>query len=234
MKLWVTLLITSAIAASGAIAVARAERVPNPTWFDTTKRCASKHPCLAANNTEGPGMVGSSHQGPGIMGNSSTGAGVFANGDYGYGVYAYSANNDAIYADGNVQVTGEIYTGGSCKNGCTKTRQQMSFAARASQPMIDDVGEAALRDGVAHVALAADFANAIDTSKPYVVLLTPEGDASLYVAIRTARGFEVRQIGFGHSSISFAYRIVAKPYAASDERLPFRTVKDRSAPSVGR
>jgi hypothetical protein len=108
----------------------------------------------------------------------------------------------------------------------------LSFAARTSQPTIDDVDEATLHAGVAHVALAADFANAIDKRKPYLVLLTPEGDASLYVANRTTRGFDVRQVGGGHSSVSFVYRIVAKPYAVPDERLPFKTVKDYSPTST--
>ena len=85
---------------------------------------------------------------------------------------------------------------------------EASFAARTTQ------------DGVAP---AHDFAIAIDSSKPYLVLLTPEGDASLFVASRTAAGFEVRQTGGGHSSVTFAYRIVAKPYGVSDERLPFKT-----------
>ena len=87
------------------------------------------------------------------------------------------------------------------------------------------MGEATLRGGTARIALAADFANVIDTTKPYVVLLTPEGDANLYVANRSASGFEVRQVGGGRSSIEFAYRIVAKPCGAGDERLPFKAIR---------
>ncbi len=114
--------------------------------------------------------------------------------------------------------------------------QEAAFVSRTSQPTIDDVGESALRDGAVRVPLAPDFANAIDSHKPYVVLLTPEGDASLYVTNRTATGFEVRQTGSGRSSVQFAYRIVAKPYATSDERLPFKTATDYStlAPRAGR
>jgi hypothetical protein len=37
--------------------------------------------------------------------------------------------------------------------------------SRASEPTIDDIGEATLRNGVAHVILAPDFANAIDTRR---------------------------------------------------------------------
>lgn len=88
------------------------------------------------------------------------------------------------------------------------------------------MGEAALRNGVARFALPSDFANVIDSRKPYLVLLTPEGDASLYVASRSANGFEVREVGGGHSAIGFAYRIVAKPFGTKDERLPFKTMID--------
>jgi hypothetical protein len=41
----------------------------------------------------------------------------------------------------------------------------------------------------------------------------------------------VRQVGGGHSNAAFAYLIVAKPYAAGDERLPFKTVTDYAAPA---
>jgi hypothetical protein len=100
----------------------------------------------------------------------------------------------------------------------------MSFSGQTSQPTLDDVGEGMLRNGIARVPLASDIANAIDARKPYLVLLTPEGDAPLYVASRTATGFEVRQMGGGRTSIPFAYRIVAKPYGAGPERLAFKIV----------
>ncbi len=124
---------------------------------------------------------------------------------------------------GNVTIDGQIYTSGSCGFGCSRTRHVESFGARTSQPTLDDVGESAMRDGSAHVALDPAFANAIDGRKLYVVLLTPEGDASLYVNDRTPRGFDVRQVGGGHANVAFAYRIVAKPYGVKDERLPMRT-----------
>jgi hypothetical protein len=134
-------------------------------------------------------------------------------------------SNVVLEADigGNLYLSGLLYSSGGCHNGCSRTRHETSFGARTSEPTIDDVGEATLRAGSAHVALDPAFANAIDTAKPYVVMLTPEGDAGLYVTSRTAGGFDVRQLGGGHSSISFAYRIVAKPYGVRDERLPFHS-----------
>jgi len=188
-------------------------------------------------STAGYGVEGSSSgKDAGVGGfNSNTtvnlAAGVYGFSSEGYGVYGQTGSSSSygLYSEGNAFVDGEIFTSGSCKNGCTQTRHVASFASRTSQPTIDDVGETVLRDGAARVALAADFANTIDLSKPYVVMLTPEGDAALYVASRTASGFEVRQVGGGRSSIAFAYRIVAKPYGFRDERLPFKTVSDGPA-----
>ncbi len=204
---------------------------------------------VGVEGTAGPGdgVEGTSTTGYGVAGSSSgknagvggfntdttqnLAAGVYGFASEGYGVYGQTGSSGSygVYSQGNAFVDGEIFTSGSCKDGCSRTRHVAAFASRTSQPTIDDVGETALRDGAAHVALAADFANTIDLSKPYVVMLTPEGDAALYVASRTASGFEVRQIGGGRSSIAFAYRIVAKPYGFKDERLPFKIVPDGAA-----
>ena len=204
---------------------------------------------VGVEGTAGPGdgVEGTATTGYGVAGSSSgknagvggfntdttqnLAAGVYGFASEGFGVYGQTGSSGSygVYSQGNAFVDGEIFTSGSCKDGCSRTRHVAAFASRTSQPTIDDVGETILRDGAAHVALAADFANTIDLSKPYVVMLTPEGDAALYVASRTASGFDVREIGGGHSSIPFAYRIVAKPYGVKDERLPFKIVPDGAA-----
>ncbi len=126
---------------------------------------------------------------------------------------------------GNVEANA-YYDAGFCKNGCSKSRHVVSYAAETSEPTLDNVGEATLRAGSAHVAIDAAFANVVDATKSYVVLLTPEGDAdSLYVSNRSASGFDVRESHGGRSSIGFAYRIVAHPYGKADRRLPFVTRK---------
>jgi hypothetical protein len=52
------------------------------------------------------------------------------------------------------------------------------------------------------------------------VFLTPNGDSEgLYVAGKTATGFEVREQGGGTSNISFDYRIVAKRRGYESVRL---------------
>jgi hypothetical protein len=72
------------------------------------------------------------------------------------------------------------------------------------------------------VRLDPAFANVIDPGRPYLVLNTPEGDTrGLYVAQRTATGFTVRETMGGHSTLAFAYRIVAHPFGAREPRLPF-------------
>jgi hypothetical protein len=68
-----------------------------------------------------------------------------------------------------------------------------------------------LRDGVAEVALDPTFALAANMAPGYHVFLTPNGDCEgLYVAQKTATGFQVRELRGGKSNIAFDYRIVAK------------------------
>jgi hypothetical protein len=75
----------------------------------------------------------------------------------------------------------------------------------------EDFGSGQLREGVAEVTLEATFALAANTEPGYHVFLTPNGDCEgLYVAQKTATGFQVRELRGGKSSISFDYRIVAK------------------------
>jgi len=252
-KALAALTLAVAATAAGFMAIASAQESGQHAISPKVKHCAGSAACLDGNNTgTGPGVQGSnSSTGPGVLGTSTANYGVVgrssgldaavggfnsdagsdASGVYGqslngYGVYGENPNGTGygIVSNGNALVTGEIYTGGACHSGCLGVRHQASFSARSSQPTIDDVGEGALRGGSAHVPLAPDFANVIDSSKPYVVLLTPEGDAALYVTNRTANGFDVRQVGGGRSTVPFAYRIVAKPYGVHDERLPFKTV----------
>jgi hypothetical protein len=250
-KVWAALTLAVAVTTGSAIAIANAQgNGHDGARPDKVVKCSLNSACVHGNNgSSGPGVEGDSTFGYGVLGQSSgqnagvggfssasaAGAsGVYGQSENGFGVYGFSVSSSGygLFSQGNVFVQGEIFTSGSCHSGCSRTRKQASFGARTSQPTIDDVGESALREGIARVALAPDFANAIDASKPYVVLLTPEGDASLYVANRTASGFEVRQIGGGRSSVAFAYRIVAKPYGVSDERMPFKTVTDASAFSL--
>jgi hypothetical protein len=260
-KLWAGLTLAVAVATGGAVTIANAESGGHhAARSSAVKTCSSANPCLdETNKSSGIAIEGNASDGAGVQGNSSGSYGVVgtsqgyyagvggysydpdsgASGVYGFsshgpGVTGYSESSYAVQAEGNVLVEGEVYTSGFCASGCSKTRGEASFGARTSEPTIDDFGEATTRGGVARIVLASDFANVIDSSKPYLVLLTPEGDAALYVANRSASGFEVREVGGGRTSVPFAYRIVAKPLGEKDERLPFKTVSDRSMRSPGR
>ena len=136
-----------------------------------------------------------------------------------------------VFTDqGDINISGEIYTQGSCYFGCSKTRGVREYGARNTEATIDDQGEGALRDGVAHVTLDPALANVIDSHSSYVVTVTPEGDCNgLYVADRTSTGFVVRELRGGHDAVGFAYRIVAKRFGAPKPRLPFETVTLPSA-----
>jgi hypothetical protein len=162
----------------------------------------------------------------GVFGGAvGAGTGVDGTTQTGIGVLGRAFGGLAGYFDGNVQVNGLLYTNGSCKAGCSKTRHVITYPSRQSEPTIEDVGEANLVGGHADVLLDPAFANVIAPRTRYLVFITPEGETgSLYVAQRTERGFEVRESRGGHSSAPFAYRIVAKPYGAVANRLPMLDV----------
>lgn len=147
------------------------------------------------------------------------------------GAQVFRANNSsgqiALLDDsGNLHITGLLYSSGKCANGCSVARHVAAYAPREAEATMEDVGEGRLVSGRAFVPLDHGFANAIDRSARYAVLITPEGDSrGLFVANRTATGFEVRENQHGTSTLDFAYRIVAHPYGVVAARLPF--VEDR-------
>ncbi len=97
----------------------------------------------------------------------------------------------------------------------------LAYASESASSTIEDVGTARMVAGGANVALDRAFASTIDPSAPYHVFLAPMGDThGLYVAVKTHVGFEVREAEGGHSSVSFDYRIVARPLDARNDRLP--------------
>jgi hypothetical protein len=140
---------------------------------------------------------------------------------------------------GTVVTTGLIYTAGSCHNGCLKTkdvdRRAVSYTPRESLPSMEDTGEARLVDGHAYVRIDAALANVIDSGAEFSVFITPEGDnRGLYVTQKSSVGFAVRESQSGRSTLAFAYRIVAKPYADVSSRLPMRSFTVRTIRSPHR
>jgi len=129
----------------------------------------------------------------------------------------------SLDCSGNLRLSGTLTTGAQplsvtrASNGA----RLVTYPVRQAQPTMEDVGEGRLINGVASVALDPTFATTLDRRAAYVVFLTPEGDShGLYIAQKTQYGFTVRENESGHSSLSFAYRIVGKPYDSNAPRLP--------------
>jgi hypothetical protein len=111
----------------------------------------------------------------------------------------------------------------------------LAYAAESASATIDDIGTARMVGGIANVPLHADFARIVDGKSPYYVFLTPLGDTrGLYVSVKTAAGFQVRETGGGRSSLSFDYRIVAHPLDAKNDRLEIAPAPQRPATNAQR
>jgi len=144
--------------------------------------------------------------------------GVIARSDSFPFVATDSSGNNLVFIDG----AGDLYYHGSLFQ-FAKTRgggSAITYGNASTSPTLDDNGTAQLVNGVATVSLDSTFASAIDASRPYQVMLTPDGDTrGLYVASKTAQGFVVREVQGGRSSISFDYHIYAPTLGHANERM---------------
>jgi hypothetical protein len=139
-----------------------------------------------------------------------------------------------VTVNGDVNITGQYRKNSICVAGCSAAtklragRAVTTYVPTASQPTVEDFGEATLQNGSAYVRLDAAFANVIDQRSSYFVYVTPEADSNgLYVAQKTPNGFAVRENRGGRSTLAFEYRIVAKPFGTTAPRLPMVTVPAR-------
>jgi hypothetical protein len=90
-------------------------------------------------------------------------------------------------------------------------KQSAMYSVQSPENWFEDFGSGSLQSGATHVELEPAFAQTVNTGVEYHVFLTPNGDCKgLYVANKTASGFEVRELGGGQSSVAFDYRIVVK------------------------
>jgi hypothetical protein len=136
-----------------------------------------------------------------------------------------TANQSACYIDpsANFYCSGMIQTSKSFRSMHVSGTGQhvLAYAAESASATLDDVGTAHMVSGAATVAIDRTFASTIDRNVPYHVFLTPMGDTrGLYVSGKSSSGFEVREAQGGRSTISFDYRIVARPIDAKNDRLP--------------
>jgi len=91
---------------------------------------------------------------------------------------------------------------------------------QSTENWFEDFGSAQLSHGSTAISLDPTFLETVNTAVDYHVFLTPNGDCKgLYVANKSASGFEVRELGGGASSVSFDYRIVARRKGYENIRL---------------
>jgi hypothetical protein len=121
---------------------------------------------------------------------------------------------------------------------------RMVYAAHTTSPITEDFGEGQLVNGRGYVRLDPALADVIDNRNAYHVFLTPEGDSKgLYVTEKTPAGFVVRESSGGRSTLSFEYRILAKPVDENGVRLalappllhavsPMQRLRARNAPAT--
>jgi hypothetical protein len=104
----------------------------------------------------------------------------------------------------------------------TATGQRvLAYASESTSATLEDFGTGRMTGGVANVAIEPAFAATINRNLPYYVFLTPLGDTrGLFVSLKTPNGFQVRETQGGRSTLSFDYRIVARPLDARNDRLP--------------
>ena len=197
-------------------------------------------------STSAPNQISLQATGPGggLTAGESSGSGTaiiaFSNG--GRLFDGIGANDNDVFTvdhSGNINIAGQLFTSGPCSSGCITSgptqRRVVSYAPREAQPTMEDVGEASLAAGEARVALDPHFASVMDQGARYFVFVTPEGDCNgLYVADRSAKGFTVKELGGGRSSVAFEYRIVAKPFGDHSARLPLEVTHTEPLPRLKR
>src|SRR5580704_7911674 len=109
-------------------------------------------------------------------------------------------------------VTAIVHAGGS--------RQVALNTISSPEDWFEDAGAGQLSNGEALVNIEAVFGETVNTGVEYRVFLTPNGDCKgLYVAQKSPTSFVVRELGGGHSSIAFDYRIMAKRVGYEKVRL---------------
>jgi len=124
----------------------------------------------------------------------------------------------SLDAAGNMILAGSLIVDGQLNYGtdggtCNQPECASPQLKRAGGAAgVERTGEAQLIGGRAFVAIDAESAPRIDAAKSYHVFVTPEGDCNgLFVTGKTARGFSVRELRGGRSSLAFDYRIVGSP-----------------------
>jgi len=171
----------------------------------------------------GDGGVGPSGS-AGVLGTADGGyGGLFANNSpsdatlFAYAINSASnsfyalnaATNQYCYVDasGNLNCSGAKHAVVPIDGG---KRKVALSAIESPENWFEDFGSAQLINGVAVIRLDPDFIQTVNTEKHYRVFPVPNGDCrGLYVTNKSAKSFEVRELGGGTSNIRFDYRVTA-------------------------
>lgn len=133
-----------------------------------------------------------------------------------------TGNGDVFYVDGY----GNVFYHGSL-NTFLKTHlggEAVAYGSKTSSPTVEDNGTAQLVNGEATIRLDPAFAQTIDTSRAYQVMLTPDGDTKgLYIASKSPTAFVVREVQGGRSSIAFDFHIYAPELGHANQRIAVAT-----------
>ncbi len=168
------------------------------------------------------------------VGNAQTGSTLAATGSGGaftglnFGVYgkANSSANDSwggyfvngttgAYVGGRTGGTNYAILSAGTKSTIVKDpndKPVVMFCTEAPEVLFQDYGSAQLINGKAHVNLDPVFTNAIavDQQHPLKVFIQLEGDCKgVYVANKTADGFDVIELQGGSSDVAFTWTVVA-------------------------
>jgi hypothetical protein len=153
---------------------------------------------------------------------------------------AYNGASD-VQVSGDLYVLGKIYDNclgfpATSSTDCTDVENANSYgtssvtrsaagndvkvyAPTQGERTVEDFGSARLANGRGFVPLDSAYAATISRQSPYLVFVTPDGDCrGLYVSGKTPAGFTVAELGGGRSSLTFDYRIVAKPLGDTSQR----------------
>lgn len=173
----------------------------------------------------------------GVEGDNNSSSGVAVKAQCNNGGFLFDGTTPAggdvfnVDSSGNVQAQGRLSTGqdidaggslgcsgdlnvGGAKHALVHLpdgKAVLLSAMESPENWFEDFGSEKLHGGAAWVPIDKTFAQTSNVEMDYHVFLTPGGDCKgLYVAKKTPVGFEVREMGDGHSEVQFDYRVVSR------------------------
>ncbi len=128
-----------------------------------------------------------------------------------------STNGNGVYVSApNVGLN----VAGGTKNAVVPTDDgsRLMYSEESTEVWFSDYGFGQLEGGTAVITIDPIYAQTVNLEEPYHVFLQAYDDADLYVANRTAHGFEVH-LREGSDTAEFSYRIVALRLGHEDARM---------------